>query len=30
MREHLDEYGFSEDEQTEIFGGTIAKLIGLD
>jgi len=30
MREHLNEYGFSDDEQAEIFGGTIARLIGLD
>jgi predicted TIM-barrel fold metal-dependent hydrolase len=29
MREHLDEHGFSDDEQAEIFGGAIAKLIGL-
>jgi len=30
MRAHLDKHGFSENEQAEIFGGTIAKLIGLD
>lgn len=30
MQEHLDEHGFSDDEQAEIFGGTIARLIGLD
>jgi hypothetical protein len=29
MKEYLDNHGFSEDEQAEIFGGTIERLIGL-